>query len=174
MTADSVEGTISVRFGDGAGGFGDRISLPTADQPLGIVAADFDDDGIEDLAVAQVHAVGVFLSDGSGGFKRRAEFASLYPLSAFPTSVCAADFRVDYDHDTVDVLLGLLQAPTGWIRLSGGAAATARLARRARAGAVSRSGDHVLRYAATDNAGNQTALHTAPQRRAGGNRLVER
>ena len=49
--------TVSLRFGDGSGGFSGSIDMSGTGHPWGLAAADFDQDGNMDFAVANYFAV---------------------------------------------------------------------------------------------------------------------
>jgi len=66
-------------------------------EPFKIVSADFDGDGLTDVATANpdgsvggpaLGTVSVFLADGAGGFRAAVQ----YPESPFPVGITAADF----------------------------------------------------------------------------------
>ncbi len=72
--ADSANGKVEVRLGNGDGTFqAERILTPTGNGPVGIVVADFNGDGNADLAVTnwligKGNTVTVLLGDGTGHF----------------------------------------------------------------------------------------------------------
>ncbi|QRG65195.1 FG-GAP-like repeat-containing protein [Brevibacillus choshinensis] len=115
---------ISVFLNNGLGSFtqapGSPFSAGTDAIEFDITAADFNCDGVIDLAVSDTgtNNVSVLLNDGSGGFSAPFEF----PTGAGPISITAADFngdgRIDIataneDSDDVSVLLnGCVQPPT--------------------------------------------------------------
>jgi hypothetical protein len=122
---------MSVRFGDGAGGFAAPLDLVAFTDPSAALAGDFNGDGIQDLAGASGFGIIVFLSDGAGGFIGTRD----QPLQSWlPVSICVSDFNGDGKLDLATaekgtnegcIYLGLYEAPHGTMRLSGGAAATA-------------------------------------------------
>jgi hypothetical protein len=104
---------MSVRLGDGAGGFGAATTYTTALTPYSVVTGDFNKDGKLDLAVANTGAasVSIFIGSGTGTFAAKVDYAS----SAGITSVATADFNGDTRLDlvttnfgagTISVLLG--------------------------------------------------------------------
>ena len=74
---------VSVRLGDGAGGFGARQDYPVGEGPYGIIEGDFDGDQDLDLAVTNGndYDVSVLLGDGAGGFGARQD----YPVGDVPS-----------------------------------------------------------------------------------------
>jgi hypothetical protein len=86
-------------------------SFPVGDQPLAVVAADFNSDGRLDLATADSgdNAVSVLLGDGQGGFGAASHIAA----GSGPRSLVVSDFNNDgtidlaaANPDGVSVLLG--------------------------------------------------------------------
>src|SRR5689334_10317332 len=73
----NLDGNVTLRFGDGAGGFPTTATLTGFDNALSIASADFNEDGIADLAVGNSQGfdqnpvgltISILLADGSGGF----------------------------------------------------------------------------------------------------------
>jgi hypothetical protein len=73
----NADGTVTLRFGDGSGGFPTTASLTGFANPMSIVSADFNGDGLPDLAVGNSFSfdanpvgktISILLNDGSGGF----------------------------------------------------------------------------------------------------------
>ena len=98
---EGEQGSISVRLGDGKGGFGElaRFSAPADEQGgqlFGMELADFNGDGNLDAVVGYLDCrIGFFQGDGLGGFqfRRAAQFA--YESRALVTG----DFDQDGDID---------------------------------------------------------------------------
>jgi hypothetical protein len=62
------DNTVTVLYGDGAGGFGGATHYAAGTDPWAVVAVDFDDDGFVDLAVANAddNSVSVLMGSASG------------------------------------------------------------------------------------------------------------
>jgi hypothetical protein len=84
--------TVSVRLGDGSGGFTGNTTVAVGRNPGKVMSADFNGDGNADLAIANYHdnTVSVLLGDGSGGFTAHTTVAE-----GRPTSLISADFNGD-------------------------------------------------------------------------------
>lgn len=69
------------------------ISIPVGLGPTALAVGDFDDDGLDDIAVANFESktVAVLRSDGVGGF----HISTMLALTQRPTSVIAKDFNQD-------------------------------------------------------------------------------
>jgi type II secretory pathway component GspD/PulD (secretin) len=107
--------TVSVFLGDGTGNFTAAPTIPLAANggPQAIAAADFNGDGLLDLAVVdQVNnTVSVFLGDGAGNFPTKTDLQT----GVGPSAIVAADFNGDGIKDlaitnqtdnTISILLG--------------------------------------------------------------------
>jgi FG-GAP-like repeat/Putative Ig domain len=106
---------VAILLGNGAGGFGPATNFDVGiGTPISVAVGDFNDDGNQDLVVANglsTSTVSVLLGNGLGGFD---PFVA-YPVGAFPSSVAVGDFNGDgkqdlavanSDDDNVSVLLG--------------------------------------------------------------------
>ncbi len=119
--ADSADfsGTVDIFLGHGDGTFTAAESYATGPNPEGVVAGDFNGDGIPDLAVANAGYspsyadgnVSVFLGNGDGTFQSARTFAA----GLAPWSVAVGDFNgdglldvavADYGSGMVSILLG--------------------------------------------------------------------
>jgi type II secretory pathway component GspD/PulD (secretin) len=89
------DNSISLLLGNGDGTFGAAAGspLPTAATPAGIVIADFTNDGIPDLAVADQGAstLAIYVGLGGGAFSNRLEISA----PANPNALASADFNGD-------------------------------------------------------------------------------
>lgn len=68
--ANELTDSVSIRLGDGAGGFGAPSSVPVGDAPASVALADFTHDRRLDMAVANAgtNTVTIHTGDGHGGF----------------------------------------------------------------------------------------------------------
>ncbi|NTV15305.1 MAG: hypothetical protein HGA96_15460 [Desulfobulbaceae bacterium] len=130
-----ADNKVRLRNGDDLGGFTSPwtdLNLETGggDGPFALAVGDFDKDGNQDIAVANVYSdnVSVFLGKGDGTFFP----ASVYNVGVNPTAITAADFDGDtfsdlavtnYGDDTLSVLLndgtGLFAAAVDYATGSG-------------------------------------------------------
>ena len=93
--------SVSVRLGDGSGGFGPPASFGVGSGAQSVAVGDFNRDGKSDLVTANARSndVSVLLGDGSGGFAPAASFG----VGPVPTSVAVADFNGDGKPDLATV-----------------------------------------------------------------------
>jgi len=112
--ADATTGSVIILYGDSLyNDFSSHVTLeiPSPSVPVGLAAADFDGDGVADLAVAQNNGqnlVTVLMNDGTGNF--------LYPQNYGTGSgqdITVGDFNADGNQDlavstgsNVEMLLG--------------------------------------------------------------------
>ncbi len=112
VTANS-DGTVSILLGNGNGSFGDYMSYQTGSNPFFVLVADFNSDGVPDLATADNSGgtVSILLGIGNGTFGA----AASYTTGSGPFALTVADFNRDGKVDiavanngdsTVGVLLG--------------------------------------------------------------------
>jgi hypothetical protein len=105
--------TVSVLFGNGAGGFGAKTDFAVGTGPVSVAVGDVSGDGKPDLAVANndSNTVSVLLGNGTGGFGAKTDFAT----GTDPEGVAIGDMSGDEKPDlavansgsnTVSVLLG--------------------------------------------------------------------
>ncbi|HYK45945.1 MAG TPA: VCBS repeat-containing protein, partial [Parafilimonas sp.] len=87
--------TISVYFNQGSGNFGNATNYTVSTDPIGIAAADFDNDGDADLAVANNRASGgtisILVNKGDGTFKTAVNF----PAGQTPYKITVAKINND-------------------------------------------------------------------------------
>ncbi len=93
---------LSVFLGDGSGGFAESVSIPLAvgvllgdDGDSTMAVADFDRDGIPDLAIAVADSVIGLRGDGAGGFGPAADIEVRFQT----TGVASGDFNADGNPD---------------------------------------------------------------------------
>ncbi|MDT5293264.1 MAG: hypothetical protein QOJ76_144, partial [Acidobacteriota bacterium] len=109
-------GDISVLLGNGAGGFGAPNNIPLGGQPnsgpVSITSADFNGDGIADLATANIltppdqifftHSASILLGDGAGGFGAPVTL----PIGLTPWAIASGDLNGDGGPDLVTANFG--------------------------------------------------------------------
>ncbi|MBK8467454.1 MAG: VCBS repeat-containing protein [Chloracidobacterium sp.] len=102
-TANATSANVSVRLGDGLGGFTlpvvPEISLGAGNKPRSIVIGDFNVDGIQDFATANLDTsnVSIRLGNGSGGFTSPA--VPEITVGAAPQTIAIGDFNNDGKQD---------------------------------------------------------------------------
>jgi hypothetical protein len=91
--ANSGTNNVSIRLGDGAGGFGAATNFDVGSQPRSVTVADFNGDGRQDLVTADFNSsnVSILRGDGAGGFIPFANIA----VGTNPSSVATGDFNGD-------------------------------------------------------------------------------
>jgi len=115
--ANVNDNTVTVLLGNGSGGFAPAAGSPfmVGTSPIFVVVGDFNGDGIQDLATANVNSgnVTVLLGNGFGGFG--AATGSPFAVAGSPYSLVVGDFNRDGIQDlatanqntnNVTVLLG--------------------------------------------------------------------
>lgn len=97
-------GTISILFGKGDGTFEAKSDIATDIDPMALVVGDFNNDGVDDLAVANYTSdtVDIFLSKGDGTFQNKISFST--GGSTGPQSLAVGDFNGD---ENMDLAVGL-------------------------------------------------------------------
>ena len=100
-TVDNYSNNVTVLLGNGSGGFtaAPGSPFPAGSAPSALAVADFNGDGIPDLAAPNfgTNSVTVLFGDGLGGFNVSASFAA----GPGPLSVAAGDFNGDGVPDLV-------------------------------------------------------------------------
>jgi VCBS repeat protein len=121
LIANGDSRTLSIRFGDGLGGFGAARAVAAGNAPSSLAVADLNADGRPDLAVGTGasatggHAprLAILLGNGAGSFRHAAGSPKAVPGT--PSSVEVADVNADrrldvavanLDADSVSVLIG--------------------------------------------------------------------
>lgn len=86
---------VSVLLGKGDGTFQSAVNYPVGNGPAGVAIADFNGDGNQDIALANVGngTASVLLGNGDGTFQPAVTLTG--PASSAPISVAAADFNRD-------------------------------------------------------------------------------
>lgn len=112
LTANYSSGSVSVRLGDGAGGFSGSTTINGQSNPRSLVVADVNGDGKLDLLTANAgsNSVSVQLGDGAGGFSGSTSIS----VDDNPYSLAIADVngdgKLDFlaasSNNTVSVRLG--------------------------------------------------------------------
>ena len=87
--------TVSIRLGDGAGGFSGTTNVSVGTGPRRVAIGDFNGDGKQDLAVANNSSVSIRLGDGLGGFSGTTNVS----VGTGPRSVAIGDFNGDGKQD---------------------------------------------------------------------------
>ena len=79
------------------GTFANKVDYPAGDAPASVFCTDLDDDGYNDLAVANrfANTVSVSLNNGDGTFSPKVDYAA----GDAPNSVFSVDFDRDGDND---------------------------------------------------------------------------
>ncbi|HWQ33421.1 MAG TPA: MBG domain-containing protein [Blastocatellia bacterium] len=96
-TANPTSNTVSIRLGDGAGGFSGSTEVSVGSSPLSVAIGDFNGDGKQDFATANEssNTVSIRLGDGTGGFTGSTEIS----VGVGPRSVAIGDFNGDGKQD---------------------------------------------------------------------------
>ncbi|MBP6333884.1 MAG: T9SS type A sorting domain-containing protein [Bacteroidia bacterium] len=92
--------TVSIKLGNGSGGFTGSSEIPVTSHPYGLAIGDLDLDGKQDFVVTNEGSdiVAVRLGDGTGGFITRANAN----VGASPMNIALADFNKDGKPDFVN------------------------------------------------------------------------
>jgi len=89
--------TVSIRLGDGLGGFSGSTEITGGSQPQSVAIGDFNGDGKQDLAIANLTSsnVSIRLGDGLGGFSGSTNIG----VGTNPTFIAIGDFNNDGKQD---------------------------------------------------------------------------
>jgi Bacterial type II and III secretion system protein/FG-GAP-like repeat len=108
--AGSSTGSVLILLGNGNGTFTETAQSPIAvgHDPVFVVTNDFNNDGFQDLAIANQgdSSISVFLGNGDGTFKTPAPPPILLPAGSQPTGLAAADVNGDGKADLIDANQG--------------------------------------------------------------------
>ena len=119
VTADLAGGRTSIRSGDGLGGFGPALDVMAGDEPIGVVVADVDEDGLPDIATAQESGlIGLVRSTAPGAFAPAVSIDGGPSGSALTAADVNADGHVDLvvGNGTSQTLAAVLGDGTGEFR----------------------------------------------------------
>ena len=98
--------TLYVLLGNGDGTFADEVEYTTSEMPIGVAAADIDNDGNQDIAVvAKERPTCVFLGNGDGTFQARIEGPGGHHQGASPLATIVAG-QLDGDPATELAITG--------------------------------------------------------------------
>src|SRR5262245_60596310 len=92
-TANFRSNTVSIRLGDGGGGFALASDVATGSSPVTVAVGDFNRDGKPDLAIANLDGgtVSIRLGDGAGNFSGSTNI----PVGTYPQPLALGDFNGD-------------------------------------------------------------------------------
>ncbi len=95
-----ASGNVSIRLGDGLGGFSGTTEVTVESNPRSLAIGDFNNDGKQDFAVAIATRgmVSICLGDGLGGFSGARQ---TYGTATYSISIAIGDFNTDGIQDFV-------------------------------------------------------------------------
>ncbi len=98
-TANFYANTVSVRLGNGLGGFSGSTNIAVGTYPWDVAIGDLNGDGNQDFIAANANSsnVSVCMGDGLGGFSA----AVNYVVTNSPREVAIGDFNGDGNHDLI-------------------------------------------------------------------------
>jgi hypothetical protein len=116
VVSNGAADTLSVRLGDGSGGFSNGTTATTGDSPSELAVADFDRDGALDVAALNGVSsnVSIRLGNGAGAFS----YGTTLAASGMPESIATADFD---RNGTADLVVANTSSDTVGIRHGNGA-----------------------------------------------------
>lgn len=99
VIANFGNNNVSVKLGNGNGGFFSNQVVNTGQGPQSIAVADINADGFQDMAVANFSgsSVSILIGNGYGGFSPY----SMIPVGSYPYAVAMTDFNGDADIDLI-------------------------------------------------------------------------
>jgi hypothetical protein len=116
-----LSGTVTILFGGGSNGRGDGTfarsatyatsEMPGAGSPDGIAAADFNADGVIDLAAANPEVLGILIGNGDGSFRLNPDIPS--PGDNSGRHVLSGDLNADGIIDLISTSRGAVSLPEG-------------------------------------------------------------
>jgi hypothetical protein len=122
ISANSIDGTLTVLTNNGSGGFGSNATLVVGSGPLCVAATDINGEGKPDLISANSidGTLTVLTNNGSGGFGSNATLVVGFNVGPYPQFVVVADVNGDglpdlvsanYFDNSLSVLLNGTGAP---------------------------------------------------------------
>jgi Calx-beta domain/FG-GAP-like repeat/FG-GAP repeat/Domain of unknown function (DUF4214) len=120
-TANYGESTVSIRLGNGGGGFSSTTTVNVGCGPFSVAIGDFNNDGKQDIAAANScsNTVSIRLGNGAGGFSGTTNVS----VGNMPRSVAIGDLNGDGKQDIAVAILTSFQSGvlgTASIRLGDG------------------------------------------------------
>ena len=103
VTINPGSNWFDVLAGLGVGRFANPVAFPTKTPARVVRVADFNHDGVSDIALLNADKVSVYLGDGKGGFLPELESKSPYDAGLDPTGLTIADVNGD---KKLDLLVG--------------------------------------------------------------------
>ncbi len=113
LIANFSSSTVSVRFGNGTGGFTGTTNVSVSGGPFSIAYGDFNNDGYQDFVSVGTSLVSIRLGNGAGGFTNAPDVN----VGTNPRGVAVGDFNND---NIPDLAISVLSANSISIRLGTG------------------------------------------------------
>jgi len=108
ISVQCSNGTLGILIGNGDGTFHDGVTINIPSDPSVIVTADFNNDGIPDLAIGDDGKIGIFDGVGNGTFN----LAGSVSVGGMPVGLLTADFNGDGNTD-LGILSGVFYVTLG-------------------------------------------------------------